>query len=157
MVMLTIDEIAELSELSKTQLTDLRLENDRMRASLANGHGPCGYCDLPKTRWHECRSGFPGCARGDDAMLCPHVGASLENDIDAARYRWLRDVGDATWRPFGLREGFSAAKADAAIDAAMQGETYNVANNRLGAFAESELIGGLYGALQRLHAGYLVK
>jgi len=42
---------------------------------------------------------------------------------DAARYRWLRDVGDATWRPFGLREGCSADLADAAIDAAIsQGE-----------------------------------
>ena len=38
---------------------------------------------------------------------------------DSGRYAWLRDVGDATWRPFGLREGYSAAKADAAIDAAM--------------------------------------
>jgi len=37
---------------------------------------------------------------------------------DAARYRWLRDVGDATWRPFGIRAGYSAAQADAAIDAA---------------------------------------
>lgn len=38
---------------------------------------------------------------------------------DAQRYRWLRDVGDATWRPFGIREGYSAAQADAAIDAAI--------------------------------------
>ena len=39
---------------------------------------------------------------------------------EAARYRWLRDIGDATWRPFGVREGYSAAQADAAIDAAMK-------------------------------------
>lgn len=38
---------------------------------------------------------------------------------DAARYRWLRDVGDATWLPFALREGYSAAQTDAAIDAAL--------------------------------------
>ena len=45
---------------------------------------------------------------------------SVERDAaDAARYRWLRDVGDATWRPFGIREGYSAAQADAAIDAAL--------------------------------------
>ena len=129
-VLLTIDEVAEFSELSKKQLADLRRENYRMRASLANGPGPCGYCDLPKERWHECRSGFPGCARGDDAMLCPHVRASLENDRDATRYRWLRDVGDSTWRPFGLREGYSAEKADAAIDAAIEGKTPNVGGNR---------------------------
>ncbi len=42
---------------------------------------------------------------------------------DAKRYRWLRDVGDATWRPFGLREGYSAAQADAVIDAAIAKET----------------------------------
>lgn len=35
------------------------------------------------------------------------------------RYLWLRDVGDATWRPFGIREGFSGPEADAAIDAAI--------------------------------------
>ncbi len=38
---------------------------------------------------------------------------------DAERYRWLRDIGDATWRPFGVRDGCSAAQADAAIDAAI--------------------------------------
>lgn len=41
-----------------------------------------------------------------------------ELEKDAKRYQWLRDVGDATWRPFGIREGYSAAAADAAIDAA---------------------------------------
>jgi len=43
---------------------------------------------------------------------------------DAERYRWLRDVGDATWRPFGIREGYSAKAADAAIDAAMKGDAH---------------------------------
>ena len=38
---------------------------------------------------------------------------------EAKRYQWLRDVGDATWRPFGIRAGYSADMADAAIDAAM--------------------------------------
>jgi hypothetical protein len=38
---------------------------------------------------------------------------------DAQRYRWLRDVGDATWRPFGLRHGCSATQADQAIDNAI--------------------------------------
>jgi hypothetical protein len=45
-----------------------------------------------------------------------------EDAKDAARYRWLRDVGDATWRPFAIREGYSAAQADDAIDAAMAKE-----------------------------------
>lgn len=42
--------------------------------------------------------------------------------VDAERYRWLRDTGDATWRPFALREGYSAEEADAAIDSALRGE-----------------------------------
>lgn len=37
---------------------------------------------------------------------------------DAARYRWLRDVGDPTWVPFRIRTGYSAAQVDDAIDAA---------------------------------------
>lgn len=46
-------------------------------------------------------------------------GVIDEMKRDAARYRWLRDVGDATWQPFALREGYSAEMADEAIDAAM--------------------------------------
>ncbi len=56
---------------------------------------------------------------GDRAAEDLH-DALTEEKKDAARYRWLRDVGDATWRPFALREGYSAAQADAAIDAAMK-------------------------------------
>ena len=46
--------------------------------------------------------------------------APLSDDAvkDAARYRWLRDVGDATWVPFRIRTGYSAAQVDKAIDAA---------------------------------------
>lgn len=52
-----------------------------------------------------------------------HIGlvAQLaEAKRDAERYRWLRDIGDATWRPFAIRAGYSAGQADAAIDEAMQ-------------------------------------
>ncbi len=38
---------------------------------------------------------------------------------EAMRYRWLRDIGDATWRPFGIRAGYSADMADSEIDDAM--------------------------------------
>jgi hypothetical protein len=78
MPMLTIDEVAEFSELAKKQLTDLKRENDHMRATLANGPGPCEYCDLTRAEWSKCAMGFPGCARGDDAVLCPHVGAGMD-------------------------------------------------------------------------------
>lgn len=90
----------------------LNRENDHMRASLANGGGACSYCSLPKEGWSKCRSGFPGCARADDAMLCPHVGASLDAEValeaakqDTARLDRL-DADDAAffinvaWRLF---------------------------------------------------------
>lgn len=46
--------------------------------------------------------------------------ALAKAEQEARRYRWLRDVGDATWKPFALREGCSAQKVDAAIDEAMK-------------------------------------
>jgi hypothetical protein len=42
---------------------------------------------------------------------------------DAERYRWLRDVGDAVWKPLGKRYMDSCAlpsDVDSAIDAAMR-------------------------------------
>lgn len=50
-------------------------------------------------------------------------GQLQEAERDAVRYRWLRDVGDATWRPFGLRDGCTAALADRAIDEAIRRAT----------------------------------
>lgn len=71
-----VDELRK----SETALAESRAENDRLRAALANSGGPCAYCSLPKEEWAKCREGFPGCPRADDAMLCPHVGASLAAD-----------------------------------------------------------------------------
>ncbi|BDL41078.1 hypothetical protein [Methylorubrum sp. GM97] len=64
-------------------------ENDRLRAALANSGGPCAYCNLSREDWTKCQSGFPGCGRADDAMLCPHFGAEMQaNDrADAAEAR----------------------------------------------------------------------
>ena len=42
-----------------------------------------------------------------------------EQDRDAERYRWLRDVGDNTWTPLMKRGPAFASNLDAAIDAAM--------------------------------------
>lgn len=57
---------------------------------------------------------------GADGELVEALCKEIERlQKDAKRYRWLRDVGDATWRPFALREGYSAEMADKAIDAAM--------------------------------------
>jgi hypothetical protein len=57
-----------------------REENTRLRAALANSDQPCAYCSLPAEEWAECQSGFPGCARGDDAMGCPELGAAMERE-----------------------------------------------------------------------------
>lgn len=57
---------------------EARKENDRFRAGTANGSGPCAYCNLSREDWTKCRSGFPGCDRADDAMLCPHFGGEME-------------------------------------------------------------------------------
>ena len=64
---------------------DAEAENTRLRAALANSQSPCVYCSLPADEWAKCQSGFPGCARADDAMGCPHLWSSLENiDLRAA-------------------------------------------------------------------------
>lgn len=75
-----------------SQLEGLRAENEelgaenvRLRAALAQSELPCAYCSLPRGKWAKCASGFPGCARDDDAAGCPHLGASLELDGLRAR------------------------------------------------------------------------
>jgi len=70
-------KLPSLGDVEKN-LAMLRVENDRLRAALANGSGFCIYCELPKDEWAKCARGFPGCSRSDDAMMCPHFGASLE-------------------------------------------------------------------------------
>lgn len=68
-----------------TELEELGVENVRLRAALAQSELPCAYCSLPRDKWAKCASGFPGCARADDAAGCPHLGASLELDGLRAR------------------------------------------------------------------------
>lgn len=53
-------------------------ENTRLRAALAQSDQPCVYCTLPAEEWSKCQHGFPGCARADDAMGCPELGARME-------------------------------------------------------------------------------
>jgi hypothetical protein len=59
---------------------EAKAENTRLRAALANSDQPCAYCLLPAEEWAKCQSGFPGCARGDDAMGCPELGAAMVRD-----------------------------------------------------------------------------
>lgn len=77
-------------ERNRLLVKELQIENDRLRAALANSASPCVYCSLPKEQWAECKSGFPGCARGDDAMGCPELGAALEADALRAELDGLK-------------------------------------------------------------------
>ena len=55
------------------------------------------------------------------AFQAAHASRDAEVEAlkrDAERYRWLRDIGDATWTP--LRERMPSYNVDSAIDAAMQ-------------------------------------
>lgn len=65
---------------SEGSLIDIQAENTRLRAALAQSERPCVYCSLPAADWSKCVQGFPGCARADDAMGCPELGASFENE-----------------------------------------------------------------------------
>lgn len=63
-----------------SRIERLRSENERLRAALAMSELPCVYCTLPAERMAECANGFPGCARADDAVGCPNLGAAIELD-----------------------------------------------------------------------------
>jgi hypothetical protein len=69
----------------RADLAKAQAEDNYLRAYIANSDGPCLYCKLHRDDWGKCASGFPGCARADDAllgsMLCPSVGASPESKI----------------------------------------------------------------------------
>ena len=74
----------------------------------------------------EARGNPRGCARWEGGQHCWDLlrkqlasaqAALREAQKDAERYRWLRDVGDSTWKPMRER-GITAAECDAAIDAA---------------------------------------
>lgn len=90
----------EFARQLERELTESTAENTRLRAALASSKDPCLYCQLPKDEMVKCRSGFPGCARADDLMGCPELGAALEVErlehelanarLDAARYKYLR-------------------------------------------------------------------
>lgn len=73
-----VAELAMFARKLERELREVQAENVRIRAALAHSSVACVYCALPKEQWAACRSGFPGCARADDAMGCPELGAALE-------------------------------------------------------------------------------
>ena len=83
------------------ELHAVQAENVRLRAALAQSELPCVYCSLPRDEWTKCPVGFPGCARGDDAVGCPELGArgkveELEAEIVRLRagIKAVREGGD---------------------------------------------------------------
>lgn len=79
---MTDEELARLKALAD--------ENTRLRAALAMSDRPCAYCSLSAEEWNKCASGFPGCARADDAVSCSEFGAALENQVLRAEIGELR-------------------------------------------------------------------
>ena len=78
------------AEAAESRIAALEAESVRLRAALANSQGACVYCSLPRDEWSKCKSGFPGCARADDAVGCPELGARMEVDelkLENARVR----------------------------------------------------------------------
>lgn len=55
--------------------------------------------------------------------IASHLRSHAGDAEDAKRYRWLRDIGNATWKPLGKRYMDSCAlphDVDAAIDGALK-------------------------------------
>jgi len=82
------------AEAIEKELIETQSENTRLRAAIAQGTSACIYCSLPKAEWSTCKSGFPGCARGDDAMGCPELGASYHlSEMEGERNEWKKVAG----------------------------------------------------------------
>jgi hypothetical protein len=80
----------------RQELGEVREENTRLRAALANSELPCVYCTLPAGEIAKCASGFPGCARADDATGCPHLGAGYILELTRKR---LREILEGNLNP----------------------------------------------------------
>jgi hypothetical protein len=58
-------------------------------------------------------------ARAIEAAVLARQSVPDDFARDAARYRWLRDIGDSTWEPMAKRVGCVPGLIDMAIDAAI--------------------------------------
>jgi hypothetical protein len=68
----------------------VKRENDFLRALVGNSDKACVYCGLGADEQAKCVMGFPGCARGDDQMLCRNFGDAaalhdMQKEADLAR------------------------------------------------------------------------
>lgn len=61
----------------------VKRENDFLRALVGNSDKSCVYCGLGAENQAQCERGFPGCARGDDQVLCKNFGdAAALHDME---------------------------------------------------------------------------
>lgn len=76
----------------------LSAENEKLRVLLATSNANCAFCGLPAAEMAKCASGFPGCSRADDMILCVHPTRQdllEENErlrADAERARWCEEM-----------------------------------------------------------------
>ena len=70
----------------------LSAENDKLRVLLATSNANCAFCGLPAAEMAKCASGFPGCSRADDMLLCVHP--TRQDLLDEAERNAAR-VGEA--------------------------------------------------------------
>ena len=66
---------------------ELKRENTKLRAMIGNNREPCIYCGLSATDQSLCVSGFPGCDRADDQLMCPHFAEAMASQAEITNLR----------------------------------------------------------------------
>ena len=107
--------------------------SDRLRAMLGASNADCVYCTLPAAEQAKCVSGFPGCDRADDQMMCAGFSRSLsaeqkrdearadaerlqgQLERQAARVGWLIDRYEDDLREWAGEGAFIKQEIDAAL------------------------------------------
>ena len=69
---MTIDDWRARYDGLNAEADRLRAEVDKLRVLLAASNANCAFCGLPAAEMAKCASGFPGCSRADDMILCVH-------------------------------------------------------------------------------------
>lgn len=88
----------------------------RRRLRLPSAPAPAG--DLADAIAERDANSLLACAYGKQMVKLEAERDALR--ADAARYRWLRDVGDEHWTALTVRASKGATQIDAAIDAARE-------------------------------------
>lgn len=84
-----------MTEYTPDQIAQLTRENDFLRAVIGNSAKECMYCGLGAEDQARCQSGFPGCDRADDQMLCRNAAVGYERDCLRAELRKIIDAHEA--------------------------------------------------------------